>query len=221
MRPCLLLLLFAALAHGAPKVLILGDSISIGYTPHVIKLLEGEADVSRPKGNCQYTAFGLKNLDSWLGDTKWDVIHFNFGLHDLKYVDDRFPKPPRVPQRDQEIKDNPDARQLASVEDYAANLDKIVQRLKKTGARLIFCNTTPVPRGAAGRIADDSVHYNAVAAIVMEKHGVLINDLHAFASARLEKIQRPRDVHFTREGSAVLAGEVVRHIRLALAAKSK
>ena len=28
----------------------------------------------------------MANLDKWLGDGNWDVIHFNWGLHDLKYM---------------------------------------------------------------------------------------------------------------------------------------
>lgn len=212
----------SALTAEKPKVLLLGDSISIGYTPTVKTLLADEAEVSRPMRNekaaenCQYTAYGVENLDRWLGDTKWSVIHFNFGLHDLKYIDDKFPRPPKVKERDQAIKKNPAARQLASVEEYAANLEKIVLRLKQTDARLLFCTTTPVPPDAGGRIADDSIQYNKAALAVMKKHGVPVNDLHAFAQDRLAEIQRPRDVHFTKEGSAVLGAEVVRVIRKAL-----
>lgn len=85
-------LMFAAKA-ALPNVLIIGDSISIGYTPFVKQLLAGRANVMRPvlengkAENCQGTNNGVKNIKGWLGDTKWDVIHFNFGLHDLKHVD--------------------------------------------------------------------------------------------------------------------------------------
>lgn len=76
-----------------PNVLILGDSISIGYTLGVRALLEGKANVFRPINaagtgaeNCSGTTKGVTAIDRWLGDRKWDVIHFNFGLHDLKRV---------------------------------------------------------------------------------------------------------------------------------------
>ncbi len=85
-------------------------------------------------------------------------------------------------------------------------------RLAKTGARLIFAMTTPVPEGEPQRVAGDAKRYNAVARKVMERHGVVINDLHAFATARLEKIQRPRNVHFTPDGSRALAEQVARSI---------
>jgi len=66
-----------------PKVLIIGDSISIGYTPPLTEMLRGKAEVVHNPGNATHSAYGLKNLDAWLGDAKWDVIQFNHGLHDL------------------------------------------------------------------------------------------------------------------------------------------
>lgn len=68
-----------------PNVLILGDSISIGYTLQVHDGLKGIANVIRRKANCGDTTSGLANIDKWLGDTKWNVIHFNWGLWDLCY----------------------------------------------------------------------------------------------------------------------------------------
>jgi acyl-CoA thioesterase-1 len=93
---------------------------------------------------------------------------------------------------------------------YEKNLDSLVRRLKQAGAKLIWRNTTPVPEGkvAPMRIPVDVVNYNAAAKRVMQKHGVSIHDLYTFALARLEKIQRPVNVHFTPEGSDALAGEV-------------
>ena len=68
-----------------PNVLIIGDSISWGYTPAVVQMMQQEANVRHNAGNAQHTAAGLRKLDVWLGDTKWDVIHFNWGLWDLCY----------------------------------------------------------------------------------------------------------------------------------------
>ena len=65
-----------------PRVLIIGDSISIGYTPRVRKLLKGKANVHRPKTNCRWSAFGNEKILDWIGNSKWDLIHFNFGLWD-------------------------------------------------------------------------------------------------------------------------------------------
>ncbi len=74
---------------GLPRVLIIGDSISIGYTLPVRALLKDKANVHRILTNGSATKNGLENLKKWLGDSKWDVIHFNWGLHDIKFVEDK------------------------------------------------------------------------------------------------------------------------------------
>src|SRR4051794_40674109 len=60
-----------------PRVLIIGDSISMYYTPEVRSLLKGKANVYRVPDNGKSTLYGLKNIDYWLGDGNWAVIHFN------------------------------------------------------------------------------------------------------------------------------------------------
>ncbi|MDP7585889.1 MAG: SGNH/GDSL hydrolase family protein, partial [Verrucomicrobiota bacterium] len=71
---------------GLPRVLLIGDSISIGYTLPTRELLKGKANVHRIPTNGGPTIRGLVQIDSWLGDSKWNVIHFNWGLHDLKFM---------------------------------------------------------------------------------------------------------------------------------------
>ncbi|HEY8994916.1 MAG TPA: hypothetical protein VIM71_09660, partial [Lacunisphaera sp.] len=71
---------------GLPRVLIIGDSVSIGYTLPTRDNLKGKANVHRPHTNCGSTTEGEKSLDAWLEDGHWDVIHFNWGLHDLKFL---------------------------------------------------------------------------------------------------------------------------------------
>ena len=53
----------------------------------------------------------------------------------------------------------------------------------------------------------------------MEAGGIATNDLYAFALPKLEKIQRPANVHFTPEGSKVLAKQVAAAILKALEKK--
>ena len=183
---------------GLPRVLLIGDSISMGYTLDVRAKLAGKANVHRPLENCGDTARGVASMDKWLGSGKWDVIHFNFGLHDLKYLDaaGQLAAPDK-------------GKQVHTLAEYEANLRKIVGRLKQTGAKLIYATTTPVPGGTTGRIEDDSIRYNAVAVRVMQEHGVAINDLHGFVKTRQALLQRPANVHFSTEGSAQLADVVV------------
>ena len=144
-----------------PRVLLIGDSISIGYTLPVRALLKGQANVHRPPTNCGPTIRGLAQIDAWIGKSKWDVIHFNWGLHDLKYMG---PNGKNLAEPGDE-----GSHQQVPPAEYEKNLRKLVARLKETGASLIWCSTTPVPEGAKGRVVGDSAKYNEAAAKVMKE----------------------------------------------------
>jgi hypothetical protein len=185
-----------------PRVLIIGDSISMGYTPEVQKLLAGKANVHRIPTNGGPTTKGLENLNTWLGDENWDVIHFNWGLHDLKFGND--------------------GKKQVPPDEYEKNLRELVKRLKATKAKLIWCATTPVPEGDMnpGRKNSDVIAYNAIARKIMDENGVAIDDLYEFALPQLKQIQLRANVHFSPEGSAVLARQVVASIETALPKQS-
>ena len=188
-----------------PSVLLIGDSISIGYTPHVKRLLEDKAIVIHNKGNAEHTGTGLQRIDEWLGDTDWDVIHFNWGLWDLCY---RHPD-----SKVQGNRDKVNGTLTTTLEQYEENLEHLVARLKQTGAVLIWAHTTVVPEGEAGRIVGDDKRYNDVAERVMKRHGVAINDLNSMTSGFAPDLfVGPGDVHFTAEGYALLAEQVAEHI---------
>lgn len=188
-----------------PNVLIIGDSISLGYTPILQELLKGKATVVHPKANCGDTRRGLQELAGWLGDTRWDVIHFNWGLHDLCYRD---PAATQPGSRDK-------VHGVISVppELYEKNLEELVGRLEKTGAKLIWASTTIVPEGEPGRVAGDEVKYNEIAARVMRKHNIPIDDLHAVSKGLPTTLfAGPGNVHYTKDGYQHLAEAVVKAI---------
>jgi acetyl esterase/lipase len=198
-------------ASRLPRVLLIGDSISIGYTKPVVKLLAGKADVQRVSGNAGHTGMGLDGLPKWLAPEagKWDVIHFNWGLWDLCYRDPT--------SKNQGRRDKLKGEVTHTVEQYAANLTKIVATLRSTGAELIFATTTPVPPGEAGRKVGDDVRYNEAALHVMRRDGVAIDDLHGLIKDRMKELAtRPGNVHFKKEGSQVLAEQVARSIERSL-----
>jgi hypothetical protein len=189
-----------------PRVLLIGDSISGGYTNGVIEMLKGEADVRRIPGNGQHTGTGLEKLDQWLGDEPWDVIHFNWGLWDLCY---RHPE-----SKVQGRRDKVRGTITCELPRYEKNLRELVRRLKATDAKLIWAATTPVPPDEAGRFEGDAAKYNAAAAKIMAENDIAINDLHTFILPRMKEVQvAPGNVHFTREGSKLLAEQVVKSIR--------
>ncbi len=180
-----------------PRVLLLGDSISIGYTLPLRAKLAGVANVVRPATNCGPSRSALSHLDEWLGDRPWDVIHFNFGLHDMKHV---------LPGSERMVAvGTTGSGPLEPPESYARNLRQIARRLQRTGARLIWCSTTPVPEGAFGRVAGEEQNYNAIANRVMREAGIEVQDLHKRLLAEPQRLQRPGDVHFTAAGSTRIA----------------
>ncbi len=187
-----------------PRVLLIGDSISIGYTPETRQLLKGKANVLRIPTNGGATTKGTASIDPWLGSGKWDVIHFNWGLHDIKRM------------KDGRMHDAGEMQ--VSPDQYEKNLNTLVERLKRTGARLIWASTTPVPEGATGRIKGDDVKANTIAEKVMKQQGVVINDLYAAVLPNLAQYQQPKNVHFNNDGSAFLAKQVATKITEALAA---
>jgi S-formylglutathione hydrolase FrmB len=187
---------------GLPRVLLIGDSVSMGYTLRVRAALQGRANVHRAPTNCGASSKGVAEIDHWLGAGHWDLIHFNFGLHDIRYLQ---PGKINVPR---------DA--------YVANLRKIVARLKQTGATLIWAATTPVPAknlpGQYPRIPADVVDYNALAERIMQEHGVAINDLYAAVLPRIAELQPAGDVHLNSQGCDVLGAQVASAIAAALPA---
>jgi hypothetical protein len=171
-----------------PRVLLIGDSVSRGYTLAVRSALAGKANVHRAPENCGPTANGLKKLDIWLasaGPAKWDVIHFNFGIHDR-------------------------ATPLA---DYEKRLAQIITSLKSTGAKLIWANTTPIPDDLEKKqTAASIVERNQAAAAVMKQHGVATNDLFVAITPNLAGMQNPNDVHFNATGYNFLGATVAKAI---------
>ena len=186
-----------------PNVLLIGDSISIGYTVAVRKLLQGKADVFRIPTNGRYSSYGLQNIEKWLGQRKWDIIHFNWGLWDICY---RHPKA---------IRDKVNGTLTATPDKYRESMKGIVGKLKKTNAKLIWCETTPVPEFEEGRIMGDEIKYNLIAEKIMKQNKIAINRLHAHALVKLPGIMKKKgDVHFSKIGYAYLAENVAKEISL-------
>ena len=176
----------------------------MGYQPFVTELLAGVARVHGPEENCQHTRVGLERLDAWLAPVQPTVIHVNHGLHDLARdpVDGRAGEP-RVP-----------------LEQYKQNLPKILQRLKATGAAVVFALTTPVDDERHAReknitrYAADVENYNRVARVICRELDVPVNDLYSVIEQphKLDLLKID-GVHYTDAGSKLLAEHVVNAIR--------
>jgi hypothetical protein len=196
-----------------PNVFIYGDSISITYTPTVRSELDGEANVYRLHVNGGDSSSVIGKVDTLVRtmgdhwDFKWDVIHFNVGLHDLKYVlDGKLNKGK--------------GEQVSTMDEYEANLRDVIRYFMRIapGAKLIFATTTPVPQGETGRHAIDAGRYNRVALRVLETYPeIIVNDLYSFTKPHhAEWWTKPGNVHYNETGKAAQGKEVARVIREAL-----
>ena len=159
-----------------PRVLLIGDSISRGYTLAVRKQLAGKANVHRAPTNCGSSVNGVEKLDIWLGQGKWDVIHFNFGIHDVQ--------------------------KSIPMDTYLKNLEVIVGRLKATGAKVVFATTTPIQEDLTKKQnpAIAVVERNQAATEIMKKNDVPVDDLFTAITPKLAEYQNVKDVHFKEEG---------------------
>jgi lysophospholipase L1-like esterase/dienelactone hydrolase len=214
MRSAVFLLPLLALPAAAqpkaelPRVLLLGDSIRLGYAPIVAKKLAGVAEVVSPEQNGGDSANLLRHADDWLAK-KPDIVHFNCGLHDLKFSPKTLTH--QVP-----------------VEQYGDNLKAIVERLQAGKAQVIFANTTPIldERHAARKAGFDRLDadvraYNAKAVSVVLPLGVVVNDLYAIVrDGGPAKMLGQDGTHYTREGYERLADAVADSIRRQLAVRN-
>jgi len=171
-----------------PSVLLIGDSISRGYTMPTRRSLAAKVNVHRAPENCGKSINGLKKLDIYLGDGKWDLIHVNFGIHDRKF----------------------------STEDHADRIQMIVERLAVTGAKLVWATNTPIPADAEFYEHGSSARMNKAAKEIMECRGIPINDLYSFILPDLKKYQNHRDCHFNQEGYERLGAKVAEAVLAAL-----
>ena len=176
-----------------PRVLIIGDSISRSYTSAVRKALDGRANVHRAPANCGRTEYFFKHGEAWLeqnGSVAWDVVVVNFGIHDHG-------KRP---------------------EEYAANLRRIIARLRDTGATVLWVRTTPWGKPEEG---DQSVKTNPTSDRVAREEGLEVIDLHATVGSDRERMQTKDHVHFTPEGAEQLGGCVAEAISAALQRRAR
>jgi len=107
--------------------------------------------------------------------------------------------------------------QQADAKTYKKQLQSLVEKLKASGAELVFATTTPYPAGVKpARKPSDAKVYNGIAVEIMKKEGVFVNDLYSKVEPRLSELQKPVNVHFLPEGSKVLGEAVAETIKKGL-----
>lgn len=177
------------------KVTLIGDSIRMmGYGKLVPSLLGEEFEVFQPNENCRFSKYTLRGMYDWKNDMEGSrIVHWNNGLWDIcdLFGDGAF----------------------TSMEEYAQNMLRIADILLKRYDKVIFATTTPV---ALEQVSTNEsiMKYNAMITELLEKKGIIINDLHKTVYADVDKYIRKDDkIHLTDEGAAVCAEQVTEIIR--------
>jgi lysophospholipase L1-like esterase len=186
------------------KVVLIGDSIRMGYQPLVVKKLDAQAAVWGPAQNCRHSLWALDHFQEWVADQHPDVVHVNFGIHDA------------VIQADGE-------HQIL-LNQYRLCLRRFIAKIKGLGdAKMIWATTTPLytpqegtpmhqwQKRTAARIDD----YNAAALEIVNPEGIPVNDLHGVVMDNdYTKCLLEDGCHMTEFGNEVLSDAVVGAVKV-------
>lgn len=182
------------------SILLLGDSIRMGYAPIVREKLKDVADVYYPDENCRFSYYTLRGICDWTklvpDPAKVDIVHWNNGLWDLGQRDGREP--------------------LTPIDVYAATIGRIAGEIRHyfPNAKIVFATTTPLNPAVKSqwhtRGEEEVMRYNAAALKKLQGRGVVINDLNAFVKRTGLSSEQKDIVHFNPNGCGRLADEVIR-----------
>ena len=175
-----------------PRVLLIGDSITRAYYPEVEKHLEGKAYVARLSSSAFISdPVLLKQIEMVLGEYKFDVVHFNNGMHGWQH----------------------------SEREYEQAFPKLLKTIQKYAphAKLIWANTTPLkvspslPPDNQTQATDERIAArNAIAVKLMQAKGIPVDDLNTPMLGHPEL--HSDNVHFNDQGVALQAAQVAAHI---------
>jgi lysophospholipase L1-like esterase len=172
--------------HDLPRVLLIGDSITRAYYPMVEERLKGKAYVARIATS---KAIGdpalLLELLTFLSEAKFDVVHFNIGMHGWAYSED----------------------------EYRSGFPLLAKfiRQNQPGAKLMWASTTPVRKDRDDGPRNERIAArNAIARSYAAADSIPVDDLHALMEPHGD--MHTDDVHFSKEGSALMAEQVAREV---------
>lgn len=173
-----------------PRVLLIGDSITRGYFKEVEQSLKGKAYCARIATSKAIGDPALPaQLSTFLSEAKFDVIHFNIGMHGWDYSED----------------------------EYQQYLPEVLAVLRKGAphAKLIWASTTPVRKDANPGPSNDRIRArNAIAQKYFAKERIPVDDLYTLMATRPEL--HSDDVHFSSAGTSMLAQQVAKEIEKVL-----
>lgn len=209
-KTCLFFILFFffySCKNEKREVLLIGDSIALGYFPHLKSELNDIANLRSIGVNARDTKYGKDNIHSWLSTCGWDIIVLNFGLWDLTY---RLEEDSDATGK----KDKVFGSLTTPLNEYGKNLQEIVNSIKPHTENIVFITTSYIPEEEPGMFADDVHKYNEVAMKVMHENNIPVFDIY-LASTKIHSNQGlgVNDVHYSKRGYKMIADSLEPYFR--------
>ena len=181
------------------KVILIGDSIRMGYDKYIKASLEGEAEVFYPSENCRFATYVLRFVHEWKRKENWpedaDLVHWNAGLWDLPEIMDDEP--------------------LTPIEAYAYTIARIDKRLRQLfpKAKIVFATSTAVQeekyRGVFKRHNRVIEQYNEAAIRALANSDTVIDDLYAVTAHCPDECHSDMTHYSTSAGIERVGGQVL------------
>lgn len=188
------------------KVLLLGDSIRMGYDEYVKELLQDKCEVYYDENdNGRFAAYTLWQANQFFKNYgKFDVVHWNNGYWDMNV-------------------EAPMTEAMHPVDEYVHFLKRIIKEIRRNGAEIIFATTTPILKSGASldntgtgmEISynnDWVTKYNEAAKNLMAEESVTVNDLYGLTLKGKNYYKCDDMLHLTEEGYRVCAKQAAKLI---------
>lgn len=181
------------------KVLLLGDSIRMGYDDYVKKFLKGKCEVYYDaEDNGRFASYTLWQANQFFRTDKFDVVHWNNGYWDMNV-------------------EAPMTEAMHPVDEYVHYLKRIIKEIRRNGAEIIYATCAPI--GDAGSSKDNSgtrqvifydndsvIKYNDAAKKLMAEENITVNDLYSVLYNKEKNFYKCEDhLHLTEEGYRLCA----------------
>lgn len=202
------------------NVLLVGDSIRLGYQKKLAKYLGPNVTIYAPEENSRFAKYALWGVYYWMekfGNPKIDVGQFNAGIWDLHRA-------------------TADGQIFTPIDEYARDMRRLALQMQYYSEKTIFANTIPAGKALDKRPELDALinsssnavklslvapqdewnrdiaAYNQKAESIMAELGIPVNDFYSAIFADTEKYIAGDGIHLTEEGYELLAQKTAEKI---------
>ena len=193
------------------KIVLIGDSIRMGYDKYVKEAFAEVAEVYYPSANCSFATNIIRFVHEWKKKGEWpddvDLVHWNAGLWDVPEI----------------LGDDP----VTPIDQYEVQIARIDKRLRLLfpSAKIIFATSTAVQEekfGETFKRRNSTIEAFNVAAIkALDGTGTVIDDLYAVTATAPEECHSDMTHYSTPAGIERVGGKVIECISSELGIEAK